>query len=147
MKILIIEDDELKHEHLDKFIKGQFQEPIVNWRKSYHSGLQELLTVDYDLILLDMSMHVYEKTAQESGGSFETYAGRLILSEIDLNDITTKVIVVTGYDVYGDGKTLEELKNELRSEFGDYYLDTVYFVSKEDKWKKEITSLIKQNYK
>lgn len=146
MRILIIEDDELKHEHLDKFIRAQFDNPIVNWKKSYHSGLLEIIEIQYDLVLLDMSMHVYEKTAEEGGGSFETYAGRLILSEIDLNEVVTKVIVVTGYDVYGDGKTLATLKNELRNEFGAYYLDTVYFVSKEETWQREITRLIKNNF-
>lgn len=142
MKILIIEDDELKYQHLEKFIAQRFVLAQVEWRKSYHSGLLEVLSVTYDLVLLDMSMHIYEKTSQEGGGSFETYAGRLILSEIDLNDIETKVIVITGYDVYGDGKTLDTLRSELRSEFGNYYLDTVYFVSKEDKWKKEISQLL-----
>lgn len=142
MKILIIEDDELKYQHLDKFITSQFSKSTVTWRKSYQSGLTEIMNTEYDLVLLDMSMHVYEKTAQEGGGSFETYAGRLILSEIDINDIQTKVIVVTGYDVYGDGKTLKTLKDELRNDFGDSYLDTVYFVSKEDKWKKEIIQLL-----
>lgn len=146
MRILIIEDDELKHEHLDKFIKTQFENPLVIWKKSYHTGLLEIMDNQYDLVLLDMSMHVYEKTSEESGGSFETYAGRLILSEIDLNDVETKVIVVTGYDVYGDGKTLATLKNELREEFGEYYLDTVYFVSKEENWQGQISNLIKNNF-
>ncbi len=146
MKILIIEDDELKYEHLEKFISEYFPDGDVIWRKSYHSGLLEVLSTKYDLIILDMSMHVYEKTAEEAGGSFETYAGRLILSEIDINDVQTKVIVVTGYDVYGDGKTLETLKSELRDEFGTFYLDTVYFVSKEDRWKKEIAILLSKNY-
>ena len=100
----------------------------------------------YDLVLLDMSMHIYEKTAQESGGSFETYAGRMILTEIDINEIITRVIVVTGYDVYSDGKTLETLKVELRNEFGDFYIDTVYFIGSQDKWKTELTKLLTENF-
>lgn len=146
MNILIIEDDELKHEYLDKFIRGIFEHPDVQWRKSYQSALRELMENQYDLILLDMSMHIYEKTAKESGGSFESYAGRMILSEIDINDIHTKVIVVTGYDVYADGKTLDELKEELRREFGSYYLDTVYFIASQDQWKRELTSLIQGTF-
>jgi hypothetical protein len=101
----------------------------------------------YDLILLDMSMHIYEKTAEENGGSFETYAGQMILNEIDINEIDTKVIVVTGYDVYSDGKTLDALKLELREEFGDFYIDTVYFIGSEDKWKLELSNLININFK
>jgi len=87
MKILIIEDDELKHQHLDKFVCDFIPSSIIVWKKSYHAGLKELIENHYDLILLDMSMHIYEKTANESGGSFEKYAGRMILSEIDIYDI------------------------------------------------------------
>ncbi len=145
MNILIIEDDELKHTHLEKFTQTLLPDAQFVWRKSYQSGLQEVLANSYDLILLDMSMHIYEKTAQESGGSFEPYAGRMILSEIDINEVSTKVIVVTGYDVYNDGKTLNALKEELRKEFGEFYLDIVYFIGSDDKWKNELRILI-NNY-
>jgi CheY-like chemotaxis protein len=147
MKILIIEDDELKHQHLEKFVSSIISNSVFTWRKSYQSGLKEIMTNTYDLVLLDMSMHIYEKTAQESGGSFETYAGRMILNEIDINDIITRVIVVTGYDVYSDGKTLDTLKLELRNEFGDFYIDTVYFIGSQDKWKTELTNLLTENFK
>lgn len=147
MNILIIEDDELKHQHLEKFVINLLPDSIFTWRKSYQTGLKEIMTNSYDLILLDMSMHIYEKTAQESGGSFETYAGRMILNEIDINEIVTKVIVVTGYDVYSDGKTLETLKFELREEFGEFYIDTVYFIGSQDKWKLELTTLLTEKLK
>ncbi len=142
MKVLIIEDDELKHSHLEKFILLELPHSKIRWCRSYHSGLQEVLTNQYDLVLLDMSMHIYEKTSEENGGSFETYAGRLILAEMEINDVEAKVIVITGYDMYGDGKTLKTLKAELREEFTEFYLDTVYFVSNQDKWKNEIGILI-----
>lgn len=147
MKILIIEDDELKHQHLEKFASSLIPNSVFTWRKSYQSGLKEIMATTYDLVLLDMSMHIYEKTAQESGGSFETYAGRMILNEIDINDIVTRVIVVTGYDVYSDGKTLDTLKLELRNEFGDFYIDTVYFIGSQDKWKTELTKLLTENFR
>lgn len=146
MKILIIEDDELKYNHLKEFITSILSPLKLTWKKSYQSGLDEIFEETYDLILLDMSMHVYEKNANESGGSFETYAGRMILSEIDMNEIETKVIVVTGYDVFGDGKTLGILKSQLRNEFDDFYIDTVYFIGSENKWKNELETLINNNF-
>jgi len=146
MKILIIEDDDLKHQHLDKFVKEQLKDSCAVWRKSYHSGLKELFDNSYDLILLDMSMHIFEKTAHEHGGSFEKYAGRMLLSEIDINDINTKVIVITGYDIYSDGKTLETLKLELREEFSSFYIDTIYFIGSDEKWKSELKELIDKEF-
>ena len=144
MNILIVEDDELKFQHLEKFVKGIYPKATFVWKKSYQSGLKEIMTNSYNLILLDMSMHIYEKTAEEAGGSFETYAGRMILNEIDINEIETNVIVVTGYDVYSDGKTLETLKTELRDEFGDFYVDTVYFIGSDNNWKSELSLLLKE---
>lgn len=146
MRVLIIEDDELKHQHLEKYSKEILQDAEFTWKKSYQTGLKEIMSNFYDLILLDMSMHIYEKTAEESGGSFETYAGRMILSEIDINDVETKVIVVTGYDIYNDGKTLETLKQELREEFSEFYIDTIYFIGSEDNWKHELKNLININF-
>lgn len=146
MKVLIIEDDDLKYSHISKHCKEILPKAKIKWEKSYQTGLNELLNSEYDLILLDMSMHIYEKSSEESGGSFETYAGRMILSEIDINEIDTKVIVITGYDVYNDGKTLATLKDELREEFGDFYLDTIYFIGKDEGWKTELEQLIKSNF-
>jgi CheY-like chemotaxis protein len=146
MKVLIIEDDDLKYSHISKNCKEILPSAKFKWEKSFQTGLNELLDSEYDLILLDMSMHIYEKSSEESGGSFETYAGRMILSEIDINEIETKVIVITGYDIYNDGKTLETLKQELREEFGSFYLGTVYFIGKDEGWKAELNELIKKNF-
>ena len=146
MKVLIIEDDDLKYSHILKHCKELLPTANFKWEKSFQTGLNELLSENYDLILLDMSMHIYEKSSEESGGSFETYAGRMILSEIDINEIDTKVIVITGYDIYNDGKTLATLKQELREEFGEFYLDTIYFIGKDEGWKSELNKLIKKNF-
>ncbi|MEN9702137.1 MAG: hypothetical protein RIR55_1479 [Bacteroidota bacterium] len=145
MKILIIEDDDIKHQHLENYCKSLITNSEYVWKKSYQSGLNEIMSNSYDLILLDMSMHIYEKTAEESGGSFETYAGRMILSEIDINEIITKVIVVTGYDVYSDGKTLKTLKEELREEFGEFYLDTIYFIGSEGNWQVDLKDIVSKH--
>lgn len=146
MRVLIIEDDDLKYKHITKYCKELLPDSKFVWEKSFQTGLHELLNTEYDLILLDMSMHIYEKSAEEAGGSFETYAGRMILSEIDINEIDTKVIVITGYDIYNDGKTLATLKQELREEFDDFYLDTIYFIGREETWKSKLKSLIEKNF-
>lgn len=147
MKVLIIEDDELKYRHLVEFLIKDLNvlETEIEWQTSYKSGLEAILEKKYAFILLDMSMHIFERVDDFMGGGFESYAGVLILDEVDLYDVDAKIIVVTGYDVYGDGKTLSSLKGELRKNYGQQYLDTVYFVSNEDRWKEEIKEIIKNN--
>lgn len=148
MKILIIEDDELKYRHLVSFLKLNYQiveNENIQWEKSYKQGLISILENDYAFVLLDMSMHIFDREDEYAGGGFESYAGVMILDEVFEHNINAKIIVVTGYDMYGDGKTLEILKKELRESFPDFYLDTVYFVSNEDNWKNELSELIDTN--
>ena len=47
MKILIIEDDELKHQHLEKFVSNLIADSDFTWRKSYQSGLKEIMANTY----------------------------------------------------------------------------------------------------
>lgn len=142
MNVLIIEDDKLKHSQISTFLAENYPIIHLTWKESYQSGLKALETTKYNLVLLDMSMHIYEK----STGSFEKYAGQMILREIDMWNIDTKVIVVTMFDTFADGKTLEELKQELRNESSDYYIDTVYYNASETKWRNELKELIDFNF-
>ena len=145
MKILIIEDDALKFNQISDFLNNTFSEVEVVWKKSYQSGLQELVYNPYSLVLLDMSMHIYDKGINESGGTFEKYAGQMMLREVEMLEIDTKIIVVTMFDLFADGKTLSELKAELSEEFDVFYIDTVYYNISQNRWRNELRSLIVNN--
>ncbi len=143
-KVLLVEDDTNKIKQIRDFF-AEVQNEIVPFnleiKKSYQSGLNAILSNRYDLILLDMSMHNFDRTIQETGGEFMKFAGEDILKEMAWNDVQTKTIVVTQYDVIGD-KSLTELKESWRVSFPDTYVSTVYYSAGETNWKNELLVLV-----
>ena len=105
-KILLVEDNQKKLDKLRDFMNTSFPHVQLIERMSYNSANREIALnhCDYDLILLDMSMQTYDISDEESGGDPEPLAGKNILGQMNLRDISTKVIVVTMYENYVDGK-------------------------------------------
>jgi DNA-binding NarL/FixJ family response regulator len=146
MKLLLIEDNNYKVEQLQKFLVETFSSISLEIRKSYHSGLKELLMAsdNYDLVLLDISMPTYDIKAGEPGGDPMPLAGKLLLNEMYLRDIKTKVIVVTMYESFVDGTKLSALDLQLKREFRDNYRGFVYFSPGNTNWKEALLDKIKE---
>jgi CheY-like chemotaxis protein len=143
MKVLIIEDDDEKGEHLLRFLSEQYGIPATIAR-SFQSGLRAILDSTPDLILLDMTMRNYDRTVLEDGGRPHAFAGREILRQMRRERLNTPVIVVTHFDRFGADDnfvTLNELSAELKSRFPNY-LGTVQFKNNVDDWKPSLASLI-----
>lgn len=137
MKILIIEDHPYKLGQLLGFLEENFSQAIIVAKGSYNSGLKEIQLNhnEYNIILLDISMPNYDITPGENGGDFIPLAGRLILKEMYLRDISTKVIVITMYENFVDGTPLSMLDQNFRENFSDNYLGFVHFSANNNNWK------------
>lgn len=135
MKILFIEDNPQKLKQVQEFINLSYPDFEIVVRKSYNSGLRELIKDNsYSLILLDMSLPNYDIEPGESGGDFEKYAGKFLLNEMYRRDINIKVLILTMYLNYVDKEFTTELKNSFPN-----YLGVVYYNIKEpDGWKNEL---------
>jgi CheY-like chemotaxis protein len=130
MKILIVEDNQSKLDHITNFIRSKFDNSFVSNRRSFQTGLKEIQDVTYDIILLDMSMPTYDISPTEAGGAKKTFAGMDILRQMQRKGITTPVLIVTQFDIFGDGENsilLTELKSQLSEKFPAIYLGTVYY--------------------
>lgn len=145
MNIIIIEDAQYKIKHLLDFFSEHFPSSNITTKRSYQSGLKEIVYNSYDIAILDMSLPTYEKSPEESGGRIKSFAGREILRQIEARSIEIKSIVVTQFDIFGDPPntlSLEELKNQLKSEFESIYIDTIFFNPASTNWKTELLDLI-----
>lgn len=143
-RVLFVEDDDNKIKEILGYLKSPeiiLPAHTIEVKKSYQTGLNAILENEYDLILLDMSMYTFDKTANETGGEFMQFAGEDILKEMIWNDIMTKTIIVTQYDIIGD-RTLTELKKEWQREYGDVYLGTVFYSVDETTWETDLKNLL-----
>jgi len=135
MKVLFIEDNPQKLKQVSDFIEQQYDNIELTVRRSYNSGLRELIKNNsYSLILLDMSLPNYDIEPGESGGDFEKYAGKFLLNEMYRRDITIKVLIITMYLNYVD----EEFSSELKDNFPNYLGVVYYNVKEPDGWKNEL---------
>ncbi|MFZ1220508.1 MAG: hypothetical protein WAO00_14535 [Chthoniobacterales bacterium] len=142
MRILIVEDDENKLERISQYLEDLPDKPYLTKRKSYKSGLKALLSQPVDLVILDMSLPIFEITRDEDGFEFEPFAGRDLLAEMKRKGIRTKVLVVTQFEAFGEGSDamkLPELNVSLQETFPDLYLGCVYYTPSRSNWKDEIT--------
>lgn len=139
MKVLFIEDNPQKLKQVCDFLELHYNDIELTIRKSYNSGLRELIRNNsYSLILLDMSLPNYDIEPGESGGDFEKYAGKFLLSEMYRRDITTNVLIITMYLNYVD----EEFTSELKDNFPNYLGVVYYNVKEPDGWKNELKDKI-----
>ena len=60
MKILIIEDSELKRKDIERFLKENFPDADVTTAVSYSSGLRKAYKGKFDVVILDNSLPYYE---------------------------------------------------------------------------------------
>lgn len=145
MNLLLIEDNHYKIEQLLFFLEKEFPQFRVVVKKSYNSGLREvILNNNYDLILLDISMPTYDIQPGEPGGDPIPLAGKLILNEMYLRDIEAKVIVVTMYENFVDGTQLVTLDNQFQQEFTSNYKGYVYFSPGDINWKEALKQKINE---
>lgn len=148
MNWLLIEDDANKEKQLNDFFHEYNPDTSVTVKKSYQSGLKEIFLNKYDLIVLDMSLPTFDIQNGEDGYVFRHLAGKDILGEMQRKKISTKVIVVTQFDYFGEGKehiSLEILKENMRKNYSNY-VGTVYYNPSLDNWKKELTTFILNSF-
>jgi CheY-like chemotaxis protein len=144
MKILIVEDDPNKLQHLEDLISSRKPDAEIISRRSYQSGLKEVLGTVLDLVVLDMTMPTYDVSSFEKGGRTRVYGGREILREIARRRLPTKVIVVTQFESFGEGaqrKTLDELCVELQRDFDVNYIGTVFYHPAQTEWRDNLAKL------
>lgn len=145
MNLLIVEDDRNKLEQIIALIQSKFPTVNIEPRRSYKSGLRSALTSKHDLILLDMTMPTFDISIAQSGGSPFSFAGREILRQMKRKQIPTRVVVVTQFDIFGDGEdqlSLEELTTELKEDYPNNFIGSVYYSSRLEQWKHELAKFV-----
>jgi CheY-like chemotaxis protein len=141
MKILLIEDDNNKMRRIAGEIQTIRKDVQIIEARSYQSGVMKIMAEPFDLILLDMSLPVFDMTQDEDGYQVDPFSGRNILAEMSRKGIRIPTIVITMFETFGeneDVKTLEELNGELNERFPEFYRGAIYYNSSEITWREQL---------
>ena len=135
-RILLVEDYEEKARDICNFLSEKFPDAEVSKCTSYNSAQEKIFEAkpEYDLILLDMSMSTFDLNEDASGGLPEPSAGQNILEGMYLRGISTPVIVVTMYNVFGR-KELATFDKELKESYPENYRSYVFYSAQRGDWR------------
>lgn len=148
MKILIIEDDEYKAKQLIDFLKSKYDNENLNLciKGAFQSGMDAISKNNYDIILLDMSMHSFEEnTQQRSAGRHRPYGGREILNEMKRKNLFIPTIVVTQFSIFGEGdERLDaiQLDKLLNRDYSEMYFGMIHYNASILNWKDKLYDTI-----
>ena len=145
MDVLYIEDEEVKAEEILAFLDERYN---VDFRKSLTGGLSAIQEKQYDLVLLDMSLPLYDYDGEdEDENDFETFAGIDILEELIRKSRNDKVVVITAFDILGEGEsaiTILQLDTKLQEEYKEIYLGSIYYDSSSLEWRRNLKSILEE---
>ncbi len=143
MKGLLIEDDPIKATKILEFLKFNFSSFNLLHRKSYQSGIKQILEENFDFILLDMSIPTYDQVQGNFSGKPRNFGGRDILKEMKRNKKKSQILVVTQYSEFDGGSlSIKELDTQLSENYPNLYTGYIYYKSGQTDWEDKIVKFI-----
>lgn len=137
MRCLIIEDDQIKLEKIiDYIISIGCIEPVV--RNSFQSGISEILENKYEIIILDMSLPLYDTSKGGDMSRPKYFGGRDILKEMKRYKCKSYVVVMTQYHHFDGQMNLKELDTELITNYMENYKGYIFYSNEDEDWKNEL---------
>ena len=148
MLILYIEDEIYKAKDVMHFIESYRNHKII-WKKSYINGLLELEDNRFDLVILDMSLPLYDSDfGQGELNEFDPLAGIHFLDEMKRVGYSEKVIIITAYDYIKKDETqiisLANLKNEMQDEYPEKYVDGIFYSDDSLEWQEILNMYLQE---
>ncbi len=149
MKILIIEDDNNKFKKLlDVFLKKQISQENIILKTSYNSGVRELIKNDYDFLILDMSLPIYENEIGRNNNEIKPFAGIDILNQMKRYEKEIPTVIVTQFEVFSlatntrEEISITELKEKLKELKYQSYRGLIYYDVTSNYWEKDLIELL-----
>jgi ActR/RegA family two-component response regulator len=148
IKCLIVEDDEFKMEGIRSHLNDIFQDRVeISECQALGSATALLASQEFDLAIIDMSIHSHEPEAG-AGSPFPLSSGGLdVLFEIEYTQNETHSIILTQYpdiDIEETPIPVELAKQEIQDKFGIKVAGCVRYIENEEHWKKNINLILEQ---
>lgn len=146
MRILIVEDDDIKCELLSSFFKEELADLSLVRAASYQAGFSQLTTETFDLVLLDMTLPVSDLELSPVGMEWLTFfwGGELVLRECKRRKIEARIVVVSQYKTFirdNEEVSFDQLKAEIAQQHNGLVLGCVHLDRAAENWRQEILKL------
>lgn len=141
--ILIIEDNKNKLKKVKEFVQYQLPYASIHDAISYTGGIRRIYEEEWDLILLDMTLPIYDITPHDNGGDRRPTAGKEIMKRMQNKGKLIPTVIITQFDTFGEnGLTIASLNDEFSYELNDIWKGTVNYVDASNEWQVELMSII-----
>lgn len=147
IKILVADDEPQKISDVISFLSSKLDAEFVK-SNCFDSTIEQIMEDDFDLIILDMSLPTFTGVKGEAG-RMRALGGRDILEIMEYEERKIPVIVFTQFDVFGRSKdivSLQDVHLDLSKSFSDFYLGSVMYDSRYEKWKVDLSELILKRF-
>lgn len=147
LKVLLVEDELTKEKKLMNHICTIHPHVSLDIKHSITTAIIALRQNEYNYVVLDMSLPLYDFDDMEHSedNEFDAFGGMSVLDEIDRLFKVCKVIVVTAFDKLGEGKKqieLPQIQSELEESFPENYVGCIFYDSSRIDWQSELNSYL-----
>jgi CheY-like chemotaxis protein len=145
MKILIIDDSDYKIQSLQALVNQSGLASRMEVARSFQSGLRAIKDMMPDLVLLDMTLPTSERQDGRLEGRTRIFGVREILAEMELEDIRSRVIVVTQFDHFGEppnAVNLAVLLEQLKEAYPSLFIGGVYYSNVDSAWQGKLRTIL-----
>jgi len=147
MKILFIEDEIVKQNDILKYLNEELPQNEVEVAHSLMGGMLALGKCEFEMVLLDMSLPLYDLNGEDEGiNEFEAFGGIEILDEIERKELFVEVLVITAFDVIEDDTKkihLAQLDQQMKENYSNIYLGCIHYDQSSLEWKSELKKYVK----
>lgn len=148
VRCLVVEDDPFKMEGVRAHLRDIFGERIsIKECQSLSNATSLLNTFEFDLAILDMSIHSHEPVAG-AGSPFPLSSGGLdVLFEIVHSGSSAHCIILTQYpdiDMEEVSIPVEMAQQAIMEKFEIKVAGCVRYLQNDEQWKSEITAILEK---
>jgi len=141
MKVLLVEDDENKKSRILEYYEGQFPGDELLSEDSMVGGLRTARKERPQFVILDMTLPNYSISSGQGYNPMRPFGGRDFLRQLQRLSIGARAVVLTQFETFGvppDQVDLQSLNRELRKDFPELFLGSIYYHASKSSWQSEL---------
>ncbi|WP_151820205.1 response regulator [Acinetobacter soli] len=154
MKVLIVEDELSKKENIINLLCEKFNDIQLVTAMSVRSAKAELKKdLEFDCIILDMSLPTFDIGKEEFGGRPQGFGGKEVIRQVIREKKNIPILVVTAYEAFSNPNstdennkdiTLDELTLQLETYSSSLKIEVIKYNTLMDDWKAKVLSFMEE---